>query len=223
MGHGHRHGNPPLQRASRLGFVGGICNGRHDAGFRECRQNDSIVGCNYGQGNPPVRWARKSVLSVAFAADGKMLASGSDDQTIRLWDVATGKEIRQLNGHQGRVSSVRLPQMAKRWSRGAGTRRFGCGSRPPARKSAGSDGHKHVVSSVAITADGKTLASGSWDQTVRLWDAATGQEIRSLNGHNNEILSVAFAPDGKTLASGSYGQEGSSMGRGQGPYQPSPR
>jgi predicted Ser/Thr protein kinase len=147
---------------------------------------------------------RYEVYNVAFSPDGKILASGSRDETLRLWDVATGSELRQLSRSWSAVYSVAFSPDGKILASGSycTLRLWDVATGSELRPLSG--GHGHWVSSVAFSPDGKILASGSWDKTVRLWDVATGRELRQLSGHGQDVYSVAFSPDGKILASWSW-------------------
>src|SRR2546425_8291276 len=72
-----------------------------DLGLWESRPYGEAMGCGHGEGDPHAQRAHPQVRSVAFAPDGKTLASGSYDHTVKLWDAATGKEIRTLSGPLG--------------------------------------------------------------------------------------------------------------------------
>jgi WD40 repeat protein len=155
-----------------------------------------------------------SVCSVAFSPDGKILASGSWDDTIKLWDVATGTLLRTLQGHTDLVWSVAFSPDGKILASGSGwpdnaIKLWDVATGTLLRTLSG---HTDFVRSVAFSPDGKILASGSCGKRegylcvqgeIKLWDVATGRELRTLAGHTDFVCSVAFSPDGKILASGS--------------------
>ncbi|MEH2214844.1 WD40 repeat domain-containing protein, partial [Nostoc sp.] len=143
------------------------------------------------------------VNSVGFSPDGKTLASGSLDKTIKLWDVSTGKAIKTLTGHSSPVYSVGFSPDGKTLASGSldNTIKLWDVSTGKAIKTL--TGHSSPVFSVGFSPDGKTLASGSDDNTIKLWDVSTGKAIKTLTGHSIRVYSVGFSPDGKTLASGS--------------------
>ena len=143
------------------------------------------------------------VYSVAFSPDGKTLASGSVDKTVKLWDAQTGQELATLKGHADNVTSVAFSPDGKTLASGSRDKTVKLWDAQTGQELATLKGHDASVYSVAFSPDGKTLASGSEDKTVKLWDAQTGQELATLKGHDDSVYSVAFSPDGKTLASGS--------------------
>jgi len=147
----------------------------------------------------------EGVNSIAFSPDGKYVLSGSDDSTVKLWDVASGREIRTFSGHTNRVYSVAFSPDGKQIISGGG---YGDNTIKLWDVASGWEirtfsGHNEAVESVAFSPNGKYILSGSEDKTIKLWDAATGREIKTFIGHKDHVNSVAFSPDGKQILSGS--------------------
>jgi hypothetical protein len=145
----------------------------------------------------------RAVFAVAFSPDGKLLGSGSADGTVRLWETATGNEVRQFKGHAKRIKSVAFSPDGKVLLSGShdGTVRLwqvSTGKPLHVLK-----GHKGAVEAVAFAPDGTMVASAGRDGFVRLWRPDTGKELRRLAAHRRPVFCLAFSPDGKLLASGS--------------------
>ncbi|MFN6559613.1 MAG: protein kinase domain-containing protein, partial [Nostoc sp. ChiSLP01] len=144
-----------------------------------------------------------SVNSVAISSDGLLLASGSDGSTIKLWNLATGSEIRTLTGHSWSVKSVAISSDGLLLASGSRDNNIKLWNLATGSEIRTLTGHSRSVKSVAISSDGLLLASGSEDKTIKLWNLATGSEIRTLTGHSRSVKSVAISSDGLLLASGS--------------------
>jgi WD40 repeat protein/heme exporter protein D len=160
-----------------------------------------------------------SVLSVAFSRDGRWLATGSLDDTARLWDLGAedpgAEEPLVLAGHDGSVYSVAFSPDGHWLATGSRdelddtARLWDLGAEDPGAEPLVLAGHEGLVYSVAFSPDGRWLASGSGDKlgdTARLWDLEAedpGAEPLVLAGHEGSVYSVAFSPDGRWLASGS--------------------
>jgi WD40 repeat protein/tRNA A-37 threonylcarbamoyl transferase component Bud32 len=146
----------------------------------------------------------KSVASVAISPDGEMLASGSLDNTIKLWNLNTGQEISTLKGHSKSVGAVAISPDGQTLASGSWDNTIRLWNLKKADKIRTLAGHFSQVVSVAFSPNGEILASSSLDNTIKLWDLKTGEEIHTLSGHSNWVMSIAFSPDGQTLASGSW-------------------
>jgi len=143
-----------------------------------------------------------SVNSVSFSPDGKMIASGSDDNTVKLWDVVTGRELRTFSRHQSGVNSVSFSPDGKMIASGSNDNTVKLWDVVTGRELRTFSRHQFSVSLVSFSPNGKIIASGS-AEVMKLWDVATGREFRTFTGHQLGVNSVSFSPDGKIIASGS--------------------
>jgi WD40 repeat protein/serine/threonine protein kinase len=142
------------------------------------------------------------VLSVVLSLDGKLLAGGMADGTVKVWNVAKKSNPLLLQGHRGGVFAVAFGPAGRLASAGAD------GIVPVWDLQKGQpvyvlQGHQGVARSVAFSRDGKHLLSGGGDSTVKLWDAVQGKMLVSLNAHAGPVTSVVFDPGGKGFASAS--------------------
>jgi WD40 repeat protein len=140
---------------------------------------------------------------VAFAPDGKTVASKGHDSLIRVWEATTGKEVRTLPtlSDEGTSNLCFTPDGKALASVGAEEGVLHLWELATGNELRRFTGHKGRVPSLAISPDGKTLGSAGFDRTARLWDLATGKELHRLDGHTGLVSGVRFSPDGKTLAS----------------------
>ena len=140
------------------------------------------------------------VSSMAFSPNGKHLASGSYDQTVRVWEVESNTNsfihaehpfnsvAFSPTGRQVVSSSCDHKVVTWEVDTGAVVSKF--------------EGHTKNITSVAFSPDGKSVVSGSVDATVRVWDTQSGQTVSIANGHNSPVTCVAFFPDGERFVSG---------------------
>lgn len=143
----------------------------------------------------------ETVYSLEYSPGGQVLASGSYDGTVRLWNMTTRQQAALLE-HTGRVVSVAFSPDGKTLATASDGDQLQLWNLATRQKEAAATlaGHASGVESIAFSPDGETLASGSYvDGTVRLWDMATKQEIAVLAG-DKPVRYVAYSPDGKILA-----------------------
>jgi WD40 repeat protein/serine/threonine protein kinase len=176
------------------------------------RPQDSLVLKGHVAEAMPGRSAPTAAVDeAAFSPDGKTLASAGYDRTIRLWDVASGRELRVLRGHTWGVRSVTFSPNGHLIASASG--RSSTGNDKASimlwHTATGDmlrtlDGHSRTIRQVVFSPNGTQLASCSHDHTLKLWDVATGREIRTFRGHDDEVHGLAFSPDGRSLASASW-------------------
>jgi WD40 repeat protein len=131
----------------------------------------------------------KAVLTVAFSADGKVLASGSRGGTIRLWDVRTGKVTLTLSDPSTDLPCLAFSPDGRTLATSVyGGKRINLLDVETGKDRAILEGHRAAVHSLACSPDGKTLASASLDGTARLWDLKTGEEQATLGRLDEKLI-----------------------------------
>ena len=165
----------------------------------DARKRESITVFRHTEGNVYVNW------SVAFSPDGALLASGSANGTVKLWNVSTRENIATLEGHTGSVVSLDFSTNGTLLASGARDNTVKLWNVATGAHVATLEGHTDGVFSLAFLPDGK-LASKAWADggTVKLWNVTTKSEISTFDTDANGT--VAFSPDGAILAAPSrYG------------------
>ena len=146
---------------------------------------------------------RNLVRSIAFDPQGEMLASASDDGTVKFWDVRSGNLIRTLEGDKRKVVSVAFDPLGGILASGSGDGRVKFWDVRSGNLIRTLKGHEGEVSSVTFDPQGEMLATAGEDKTVKLWDVRSGNLIRTLEGHESRVTCVVFDPHSELLASSS--------------------
>jgi WD40 repeat protein len=146
----------------------------------------------------------KYVSSVAISPDGQTLVSGSDDHTIKLWNLPTGQVAHTLTNHTEAVFSIAISPDGQTLVSASSDHTIKIWALSSGKELRTLTGHIEAVSSVAISPDGLILVSASWDRTIKVWELSTGEELRTLIDHTKYISNVAISPDGLTLVSASW-------------------
>ena len=143
----------------------------------------------------------REVNGVAFSPDGLMIASVSDDRTVKLWE-SDGKPLKTLEGHTDDVLRVSFSPDGQRIASASGDRTVKLWN-VEGKLLRTLEGHTDRVYGVSFSPDGQWIASTGVDRTVRLW-SVEGELLRILEGHTDRVYGVSFSPDGQRIASASF-------------------
>jgi hypothetical protein len=144
------------------------------------------------------------VFGVALSGDGRQAVSASDDHTLKVWDVESGRELRTLQGHSRGVFGVAVSGDGRLAVSASADRTLKVWEVESGRELRTLQGHSGWVYGVALSGDGRRAVSASWDKTLKVWEVEGGRELRTLQGHSHGVLGVALSWDGRRAVSASY-------------------
>ena len=142
------------------------------------------------------------VTCAVFGPDGSWIASGSADNTIRLWDTASGRELRALVGHKNWIRSLAVSNNGKLLASGSNDQTAKIWNVASGRELFTLDGAHGPVEALAFSRDDRWLATGGNDGKVRLWDVQSGAPGEVLSDYDDAVTVLGFSPDGNVLVVG---------------------
>ena len=140
--------------------------------------------------------------AVAFSPDGRLIASGSWDYTIKIWDVETRELIQTLSEHSGWIKSIAITPDGKNLISGSADKTIRMWNLKTGKVEKIFE-HNSAVHAVSISPDGQFLASGSADKTIKIGNLQTSELLLILEGHSDVVNALVFSPCGQILISGS--------------------
>jgi RNA polymerase sigma factor (sigma-70 family) len=165
-----------------------------------------IWGALTGEEIAQLRGHTSGIEVIAYAPDGKLIASASQDGSVRLWDAATSREVRRLEAKDGMVYAMAFAPDGKTLATGGRRKAVHLWDVATGRELRSFNNPGGLILRLAYSPDGKMLATrGVSEKEVRLWDVARGEEVRRLAGPPAGVPCLEFSPDGRLLAAGSDG------------------
>ncbi|KAL1897798.1 hypothetical protein Cpir12675_002225 [Ceratocystis pirilliformis] len=145
----------------------------------------------------------RGVTSAVVSSDGLRLASGSRDNTVKVWDATSGACLQTLKGHDDWVRSVAFSEDGRWLASGSDDKTVKIWDAARGTLLQTLKGHGEPVISATFSKDGRQIVSGSYDKTVKIWDVSSAVCLQTFMGHDGRVISVAFSSNGQQVASGS--------------------
>lgn len=147
---------------------------------------------------------KENITSIVFSADDRFLATGSGDDTAKVWSVRGGEPLLTMEqGDEYDVTGVAFSPDGNQLLTGDGENRVKLWDTRTGEEQRVLGTHSEAVSAVGWSADGRWAASGAWDDTLKLWNPVKGELVRTLRGHTDDITALAFSAKGERLISAS--------------------
>jgi len=165
-----------------------------------------LTGSLMPPGGPLIRTLTghsSGVRAVSVTQDGKYAISASSDNTLKVWDLKTGKEVHTLIGHSSGVRAVSVTQDGKYAVSASSDNTLKVWNLKTGKEVHTLIGHSSGINAVSVTQDGKYAVSASDDNTLKVWNLKTGKEVHTLIGHSSGINTVSVTQDGKYAVSAS--------------------
>lgn len=162
---------------------------------KERRLDTKHVGTRKGSGY--------GTFAVAFTPDGNKLATGGRDDLVKVWDVASGRNLHILKRHHTWVESLAVSPDGRTIASSGQDGLIRLWDAASGQDACPQVGHRYTIWLAAVTPDGKTALTAGWDNTLRWWDMASGKQIRVVEVPGS-LMGLAITPDGKTILGTAY-------------------
>lgn len=146
------------------------------------------------------------ITTLAWSPSGDSLASGSNDRTVRVWDVVSSQAIYTYYGHSREITSLAWSPDGMHIASASCDKTVHVWEATSGKKVCVYSQHRDDVLSIGWSPDGSSIASAGCDKTVHIWEASSGHKRHTYHGHADDIYSISWSPDGRYLSTASYDQ-----------------